>query len=240
MNYTAAIRQYVKDHPEDLIDVQYIQANIYPLIEYRTLLKIFNRLITEGMIVKLDRGIFVPVSMLPEDFDSNTYSSQNPSPTVKRLVLDYYTNNTNGVVLENVVYTNRLPSNKNKTVCTIKLTGVDIVFDEPARKLISLLNLIKNHSKFPDYSPIDYVKSRDELVAAIAPNYSEALLEEIVTALHFQAGTVSTFFRLLDQRNITHSDIMEFMDHTLGKPHLDLSGIEYRDGEHRQKTSGQS
>lgn len=225
MNYTAAIRQYIQDHPTDLFDVQYIQTNLYPLIDYRTILKIFDRLVAEGLIVKLDRGIFAPVSALPEGFYIDTYDPHDPSPAIEQLVLDYYTDDTNGIVLENAVYTNRLPSDKNKTVCSVKLTGADIVFDESAKKLVSLLNLIENHLKFPDYSLTDYAKTRDDLFAAVAPDYSEELLLEIVSTFHFQAGTVSNFFNLLDQADITHSILDAFMWRTQGKNYSDFSSV---------------
>lgn len=196
MNHTAAIRQYIAEHQDELFDASYVRTQHFPLVEIKTFLKILDRLEVEGLIKKISHGVYAPVQLLRGIPD-------NPE-ALSTLVCDYYTSNHNGIDLGYVNYTNKLPTRKKKTVCGVTLTGADIVFDEPAIKIILLLELIENHRKIPDFSPEQYMLDRAKLVASLKILYSDALMREILRSIHYQFGTVSQFCQLLDDAGVSH------------------------------------
>ena len=203
MNHTAAIRQYIADHQDELFDAPYVRTQHFPLVENKTFLKILDRLEAEGLIKKISHGVYAPIQLLQGVPD-------NPE-ALSALVYKYYTSDYNGVNLGYVNYTNKLPTGKKKTVCDIILTGADIVFDEPARKIVLLLELIENHRKASDLPPEQYMLDRAKLVVSLKTLYSDALMREVLHSIHYQFGTVSQFCRLLDEAGIAHASAETLM-----------------------------
>ena len=203
MNHTAAIRQYIAEHQDELFDASYVRTQHFPLVEIKTFLKILDRLEAEGLIKKISHGVYAPVQLL--------YDIPNDPKALSILVYNYYTSNHNGIDLGYVNYTNKLPTGKKKTVCDVTLTGADIIFDEPAIKIVLLLELIENHRKKSDFSPEQYLLDRAKLASSLKDYYSDALMREILKSIHYQFGTVSQFCRLLDDAGVSHASAEELI-----------------------------
>ena len=203
MNHTAAIRQYINEHQDELFDASYARTQHFPLVEIKTFLKILDRLEAEGLIKKISRGVYAPIRLLQGIPD-------NPE-ALSVLVYNYYTSNHNGIDLGYVNYTNKLPTGKKKTVCGVVLTGADIIFDKPAREIVLLLELIENHRKASDFSPEQCMFDRAKLLASLKTLYSDALMREVLHSIHYQFSTVSQFCRLLDEAGIPHASAESLM-----------------------------
>ena len=197
MTYTAAIRQYITEHQEELFDADYVRTQYFPTIEIKTFLKILDRLETEGLIKKISRGVYAPPRLL-KDIPNNPEALTN-------LVHNHYMNGTDGMALGYVNYTNRLSAGKTKTVCGVVLTGVDLSFDEPTRQIVLLLELLENHRKMHGYSIEQYYLDQAKLAHSLSGVYSDALMQEILSSIRYQFGTVSNFCRLLDEVSIPHA-----------------------------------
>ena len=185
MNYTAAVKQYCIDYAGTILDVAYVHEHFFPLINYRTFLKILKRLESDGIIIPIAKGVY---SIGAVDIDI--------------AILDFYTANFNGMIIGDKlfselglisqvsphvdIYTNRLPSSKSKNVKNYRLTGVDLVFDKTTVRLITLLELIENRSKLVNLNQIAYMNARH----SFAGSFPEETLEEVARAIPYQAGTI--------------------------------------------------
>lgn len=199
MTHTATVRQYVAEHQEELLEAGYVHIQYFPAIEIKTFLKILDRLEAEGLIKKISRGVYAPIRLLKD-------APYNPE-TLTDLARGYYTSGTNGMAFGYVNYTNRLSVGKTKTVCGIILTGVDLTFDAPVKQIVLLLELLENHRKIPDYSLEQYYLDRTKLAHSLKGFYSDALIREILSSIHYQFGTISNFCRLLDEVDIPHVSV---------------------------------
>lgn len=189
MNTTVAIRRYIKDHPDEVIDASFLHKTLFPLVEYHTFLKILSRLSNEGLIRAIGRGVRVPVNV--------------DNGRVSALVRDYYSDHTNGmaigaalyydlgIIVEKPkvieVYTNRLDNGKRKCLLGHKLIGANVIFDDVAKKLITLLELIENQSSIVGIDNAKYAEVVNNLCKV---NYTEALLDEVTNAIPYRDSTI--------------------------------------------------
>ena len=128
MNTTAAIRRYIEDHPEEIIDMPYLHETLFPIVDYRTFRKFFSRLAGEGLIRSVCRGVYAPAAL--------------PDNKISEAVYDFYAGSTYGMVFGEAlyhelgltdkipvvkkIYTGRLANGKQKKVLDYELTGADI------------------------------------------------------------------------------------------------------------------
>lgn len=196
MNITTAIRRYIKDHPGEIIDASFLHKTLFPLVEYHTFLKILSRLSNEGLIRAIGRGVYIP---------ANVNNGQ-----VSALVRDYYSDHTNGmtigaalyydlsIIVEKPkaieIYTNRLDNGKRKCLLGHKLIGANVIFDDVAKKLITLLELIENQSSIAGMDNDRYAEVVNNLRKA---SYTEALLGEVTNAIPYKDSTIIALREIL-------------------------------------------
>ena len=194
MNQTDAIRKYITNSPETVIDVSYLHSRYFPLVDYRTFIKILKRLSIEGLIKQVDRGVYV----LAEVSDEN----------IEQAVFQYYMRDTNGMVIGDTLYsdlgistrkpemirayTNRLPNGKQKHVLSFELIGADVIFDEPARKLVTVLELMEHREDIDNLDYIKYIEIVNENITV----YSDDLADEITSAINYREHIVMSFRKL--------------------------------------------
>lgn len=191
MNTTEAIRRYVKDHPEEIVGAAFLHKTLFPIIKKQTYLKLFSRLAEEGTIKSVGRGVYAPASL--------------PDEKVDEAILDYYVNHGNGMLYGDAlyfalglascpaettkIYTNRLENGKKKRISSYELTGTNIIFDDEAKDLITLLELIENHA----YAISLNYKKYAELYGKLSrQDYSYKLFEEIIEAIKYKDSTIAT------------------------------------------------
>ena len=187
MNYTGALRKYCADHNGAIFDAAFVHEHYFPLIKYRTFIKILSRLEEDKILVKVDKGIYL-IAAEEKNFDKAVY--------------DFYVENCNGMVIgyklynelgitEHIsntieIYTNRLPNGKQKNVRNYHLIGANLMFLEETKRLITLMELIEKHSKIIDLDVKNYAKVRK----SIAKIYSEEQVARITRAIPYQHGTI--------------------------------------------------
>ncbi|MBR3594648.1 hypothetical protein IKL45_00180 [Candidatus Saccharibacteria bacterium] len=190
MNTTEAIRRYVKDHPEEIVDAAFLHKTLFPIIKKQTYLKLFSRLAEEGTIKSVGRGVYAPASL--------------PDEKVDEAILDYYANHGNGMLYGDalyfalglascpaettMIYTNRLENGKKKHVSSYELIGADIVFDDEAKDLITLLELIEDHAYAISLDSKKYAEIYNKLSRQ---DYSYELFEEIIKSIKYKDSTIT-------------------------------------------------
>ena len=190
MNTTEAIRRYVKDHPEEIVDAAFLHKTLFPIIKKQTYLKLFSRLAEEGTIKSVGRGVYAPASL--------------PDEKVDEAILDYYANHGNGMLYGDalyfalglascpaettMIYTNRLENGKKKHVSSYELIGADIVFDDEAKDLITLLELIEGHAYAISLDSKKYAEIYNKLSRQ---DYSYELFEEIIKSIKYKDSTIT-------------------------------------------------
>ncbi len=184
MNYTAAVKTYCNDHFGTILDASYVHEHFFPLIEYRTFLKILKRLESDGTLSLVDKGVY---SIRADDIDA--------------AILDFYVNNLDGMIVGNKlytelgitkhadnlvdVYTNKLPNGKSKHVKNYRLTGVNLFFDKETKRLITLLELIEKRNRIKGINLVAYSEARQKF----AGTFPEDLIQT-VKAIKYQPGTL--------------------------------------------------
>lgn len=199
MNSTDAIRQYIKDHPDQIIDMAFLRETMFPIVKEHTFIKTLTRLRDEGLIRVVDRGVYAPVT-LPDD-------------KLTDAVMAYYTGEANGMIFgerlycdldisETIpamtdIYTSRVGNGKNKKVLSYRLTGADIVFDKKAKDLVTLLELIENSDTLIERASAKY----SEIVEALtSQEYTEELLAEIIASIPYKHSTIAALRKLLGDK----------------------------------------
>ncbi|MBR3320164.1 hypothetical protein IKG20_02570 [Candidatus Saccharibacteria bacterium] len=206
MNHTAVIRQYIIGHPDEAIDASYIHAQYFSLVRYDSILKVFSRFVEDGTLKQISRGVYVPALVSDEE----VYSA----------IVRFYVDSYNGMFIGETlysqlglsdydsgkiqVYTKRLPNGKTKNISNIKLIGADIVFDDAAKNLVSVLEAIEHSRDIVDIDYVKYVSVREELIT----DYSDMLFREITSAVKYQRSTFATFAEILDKLQIAHTCII--------------------------------
>ena len=196
MNTTDAIRQYIKDHPDQIVDTAFLRKTMFPMAKEHTFIKTLTRLRDEGLVRVVDRGIYAPMT-LPDD--------KLPDAIVR-----YYTDNAAGMVFGEAlycdlglseptpttidIYTSRVTNGKNKKVMNYRLTGADIVFDKKAKDLVTLLELIENSDALIERTSTKYSETVKSLTSQ---DYTEELLAEITASIPYKHSTIATLRKLL-------------------------------------------
>ncbi len=59
MSYTKTLRQYCLQHNGSILDVAWLADRYFPMVPYKSLLKILNRLRGEGIITAVSKGVYL-------------------------------------------------------------------------------------------------------------------------------------------------------------------------------------
>ena len=196
MSTTAAIRQYIKDHPDQIIDVAFLHKNFFPIVGKYTFLKTMTRIRDESLIKSVSHGVYAPATI--------------PEEKVPEAVLEYYAGHTHGMPhgdalyhelglidqppKEIKIYTNRLGNDKKRRVLNLELIGANVIFDEAAKDLVTLLELIEDR----DYAiALNSVKYAEIIEKLQKKDYSLALLKEIRESINYRSNTFTALKKLL-------------------------------------------
>ena len=189
MTTTAAIRKYIQDHPSEIVDVAFLHRTLFPIVKPHTFFKTLARLRDEGLIKAVDHGVYAPAAL--------------PDSEIEGAIFDYYVADTNGALLGDALYyelkiidfapetkkayTNRLENGKKKRVLNLELTGANIVFDDTAKDLVTLLEMIEDHDYAIGLDSAKYAKILEKLGEN---DYSDALIEEVCKAIPYKSSTL--------------------------------------------------
>ena len=200
MNHTAAVRSYLEDNSNQILDVQYVHTEYFPHLEKRTFLKILKRLEVNGTLSPVDKGVYYIGSAKEKDIDS--------------AILDYYIGNFSGMVIGDALYcnlgltdyeprfielySNKLPNGKNKTVGKYRLTGAKLFFTKELAQLVSLLEIIQHKKQIIDLNYQKYQETEQRLLHS----YSDTVLVSTLEAIPYSYGIVATLGALLDEAGI--------------------------------------
>ena len=206
MNISSAIRQFILEHPDQIIDGNYLHRTLFPIVEYRTFLKIMSRLVNEGTIRTINRGVYAP-STLPDE-------------KIGKAIVSYYTNDAAGMIVGDAlyyeldlidkcptrteIYTNRVDSIKKKSVLNYELYGKDLIFDDDTKNLITLFELIENNSRTISYDATQYATIVNGICSR---SYSENLIKEITSVMKYRGSTIVAAKKLLNGEKFPFAQI---------------------------------
>lgn len=184
MNYTSAIRKYCQRRIGSIIDAPFVYREYFPLMEYRTFLKVLNRLEKDGMPQPIDKGVYYIRGNGP----------QTSPEKLSALIITYYTANYHGIWLgDERIYTNRLPSGKKKHVADHLLIGAELFYDRTVEYIISALELIEHRGN------AGVVQAKQLL-----RNYQDEEIVPILSAIEYSRNTIATLNQILDELHIAH------------------------------------
>jgi len=90
MNYTKSIREYCQLKPGEILDSKYTHEKYYPMVPYKTYLKILSRLEGEGVLKTVSRGVYQIVG-------ENT-------PATDEAIIEKYVSNNMGMFIGYKMY----------------------------------------------------------------------------------------------------------------------------------------
>lgn len=199
MNYTKTLREYCLCNPGSLFDVSILKDTHFPMIPYKTLLKILNRLEEEKIISKVSKGVYLIKDKLNHSFD--------------QIVMEDYVSGTNGMYVGYTmynkyeisdhkdefieVYTNKMHT-KHKNIENYKLTYVPVPFTVDVVNMIKTLELIQKGYRIIDVNNERYFQEMDLPLAA----YSDETFAIVNEAIKYNYSTICTLKNKLDKYGI--------------------------------------
>ena len=195
MDYTASVRKYCNDHAGEILDVAYVHEQSFAVVVYRTFLKILKRLEEDGVITRIAKGVYLISRNDGRENDVDAAICDFYVGKIDGMIVGYKLYNELGVSdyddghIE--IYTNRLPSGKNKNIGKYHLTGANLFFTSEVKRVITLLELIENSNRIVNRSLLSYAGARQKL----AGSCSEELLQEITKTIPYQTGTLAVLRR---------------------------------------------
>lgn len=150
MNYTKTIRNYCLENKGRIFDVSYLKEHSFEMVPYKTLLKILNRLVEEGILSDISKGIYLinQEGITLEAAVFNQYIAEN-----RGMYTGYALYNQLGIssyksdVIEIYTYLLSVP---HKTIGPFKLTRLNLHFSEQTTSLVALLECLENCGKIKD------------------------------------------------------------------------------------------
>lgn len=141
MNYTKLIREYCKNNSGAIFDVSKLKDTEFAEVQYKTLLKILNRLEEEGLLKPVSKGVyFIGEKPVDEELIFDEYVDDGKGMFVGyQLFNDVEISNYVDCKIE--IYTNNIKS-KQKSVGQYFLKKVDLEFDDDTIDLVALLEII--------------------------------------------------------------------------------------------------
>ena len=200
MDYTKQVREYCKKHSNELIDISMVKKSVFSNIPYKTLLKIFNRLEKEGMVVSVSKGL---------------YSSGNETASDQKLLAEY-TDNGKGMVVgyamfNNIgltvyqddkieIYTNAITS-KQKNIGRFSLKKVDLEFTDGIIDLVSLLEILDVGFSMRGGDYLTYINA----VEFLAKAYTDENFRKVRNTIRYKYSTIMKLEELLKRLGIKNS-----------------------------------
>ena len=204
MNYTKTLRSFCLQNKGKILDSAELHKQYFEFVPYKTFLKVLNRLRDEGLLIAIDKGVW-KITGDGEKIDAgdddilSTYAS-----VYNGMVVGYALYNSLGITAHKEeyiqIYTKRIPS-RHKTIQNYKLTQAKhLLFTKEERDIITVLELIENRNSIIGGDPFMIANAIEERLKS----YSDIVLREIVSNIHYQYSTVITLEHML--RDIGNAD----------------------------------
>lgn len=196
MNYTKTIREYCLKNVGAIINAQQLANDYFPMVPYKSFLKVLNRLRDEEILSPVSKGVYL-VNNPEKDISS------------EEAVLQEYATDGRGMVVGNAmyrelgisdyddgiveIYTRMIFQGAHKTIGKFKITGVDIYFDPNTKKLIQILEIFEHTNDIVN-------KDFDKAASFIKDNlscYSIVHFKSIISHLKYQYSTVASLARAI-------------------------------------------
>ena len=194
MNYTKQVREYCEQHNDTLIDISIVRDSVFKDIPYKTLLKIFNRLVNEGI------GLYcVGNKMVNNKKIISQYASSG-----RGMIVGYRLFNSIGLTIFKddriEIYTNAIVR-KQKTIGDFLLKRVDLEFTDEIVDLISLLEILDVGFSIHGADVLSYKRTTELL----AQTYCDDNFKKVIKAIRYMYSTVLKLSELLARLNIENS-----------------------------------
>ena len=206
MNYTKLVREYCKNNSGAIFDVSKLKDTEFAEVQYKTLLKILNRLEEEGLLKPVSKGVyFIGEKPVDEELIFDEYVNDG-----KGMFAGYQLFNDVGISdyfdCKIEIYTNNIKA-KQKSVGRYLLKRVDLEFDDYIVDLVALLEIIDIGYSMKGCDFMAYKKTVDMLLKS----YSDSGFEKIIKAIRYKYSTIKQLSELLEANSIDYNcvDIFE-------------------------------
>lgn len=202
MNYTKTLRAYCQQNKGKIFDTGKMAEDYFPMIPYKTMLRVMNRLEEEGLVTTVSKGVYYIVDE-SQDIDS--------------AILECYVNNGHGIVAGDAmlhelgvindepehidIYTNMISPN-HKTIGKYHMTKADIHFGKDECNLIRLLEVIEKGSGLNRMDP----EKLSDLLERGANSYIDWIFKAIVSHIDYGFATIVTLTEAL--QNAGKNDVL--------------------------------
>ena len=200
MNYTKFVREYCKNNSGTFFDVSKLKDIEFAEVQYKTLLKILNRLEEEGVLSSVSKGVyFIGEKPVDEELIFDEYVDDG-----KGMFVGYQLFNDVGIsdyVDRKIeIYTNNIKS-KQKSVGQYLLKRVDLEFDDDIVDLVALLEIIDTGYSMKGCDFMAYKKTVDMLLEL----YSDSSFEKIIKAIRYKYSTIKQLSEFLEANSIDNN-----------------------------------
>lgn len=182
--------KYVEEHDGFLFDAAYEHIRLFKLIPYKTYLKNIERLVNDGKMIRISKGIYA----IPDMFGNH------------ESVISYYTDYHGGMVVgdkmykylelsdfeskQTIIYTKKITKqSKQLNELNVMLKYVDFYFSDKLIKIVQALECIENFNEIIDINGLKFVELLDEA----ANQYDDFVFEDIIKVIKYQYSTVRWF-----------------------------------------------
>ena len=199
------VREYCKNNSGAIFDVSKLKDTEFAEVQYKTLLKILNRLEEEGLLSAVFKGVyFIGEKPVDEELIFDEYVDDG-----KGMFVGYQLFNAVGISdyvdCKIEIYTNNIKS-KQKSVGQYFLKKVDLEFDDDTVDLVALLEIIDSGHSMKGCDFMAYKKTVDMLLKT----YSDSSFEKIIKAIRYEYSTIKQLSELLEANSIDNNCIDTF------------------------------
>lgn len=196
MIYTKAIREYCLKNVGAIINAQQLANDYFPMVPYKSFLKILNRLRDEGILAPVSKGV---------------YLVKNPEKEVssEEAVMQEYATDGRGMIVGNAmyrelgvsdyddgtveIYTRMISQGAHKTIGKYKLTGVDVYYTSEVKTLFQILELFEHSNDIVNRN----LSVMTEFINNNLSAYSIGIFHAIVSHKKYQYSTIASLSRAI-------------------------------------------
>jgi len=207
--YTKMIKKFIDEHIGEIFDASYLYEKFFQLIPNKTYLKIIERLVDEGSLQRISKGVY----LIGEQKDG-----VDP-------ILEFYTSNYSGMIIGNRMYyelglidslgeeiellTSRITTS-TKNINNYKLRYVCMFFTPGMIEVIQGLECIARFSGLYEANHIKLVAVIERMIES----YKDFSFKTIVQNLKYDYVTIKTLAKLLNEQNIINKAIEIYEEST--------------------------
>lgn len=201
MTYTKRVREYCKNHRGTLIDVSKVKDEEFSDIQYKTLLKILNRLEEENIVHTVSKGVY-SIGELKSGNQPNVLKQYTADG--KEMIVGYMLYHKIGItnyhspVTE--IYTNAMKS-AHKNIENYHLTRVDLTFTDDVIEMVALLEVLKRMYNIIDCN----IFKIEDAIKLLLPIYSDSLFRKVISEIKYPFSVAYNLNKRLQENNIQNN-----------------------------------